>query len=298
MNTINIASSDFVSQDLPHHITPPCAGCDDEAALDFKFSYAYQPIVDVVSRTVFAQEALVRGPEGESAHTVLSRLNDTNRYRFDQACRVKAIKGAAQLGMQERLSINFLPNAIYKPEVCIRTTLEAARAHSFPVQRIIFEATEGEVISDGKRLAHILSEYKRTGFLTAIDDFGAGYAGLNLLADFQPDIIKLDIDLVRGVDISRPRQAIARGIIAICNELGVTVLVEGIETTGERDFFVHAGVSLMQGYLFGRPAFQALGQIDPQAWPRTASLTATPPSSVADQVKEVGPAVSIKEITR
>jgi EAL domain-containing protein (putative c-di-GMP-specific phosphodiesterase class I) len=266
--TIAIQASDFLPLD---ELEAACRACRDGDALDFRFSYAYQPIVDVSQRTVFAHEALVRGPKGEGAHTVLSRLDDTNRYRFDQACRVKAIKGAALLGLRERLSINFLPNAIYKPEVCIRTTLEAARVHQFPVERIIFEATEGEVISDGKRLAHILREYKRTGFMTAIDDFGAGYAGLNLLADFQPDIIKLDMALVRGVDASHPRQAIIRGILRMCAELDIRVLAEGIETPAERDFLIDEGVNLMQGYLFCRPAFEARGVIDPMAWPGEAS---------------------------
>ena len=243
-----------------------CAGCTDAEALGFQFSYAYQPIVDVAARTVFAHEALVRGPAGEPAPTVLGRINDDNRYRFDQACRVKAIKGAAQLGLTERLSINFLPNAIYKPEVCIRTTLEAARAAAFPIDRIIFEATEGEVVSDGRWLAEILREYQRTGFITAIDDFGAGYAGLNLLADFQPEIVKLDMALIRGIDSSRPRQAIVRGVARMCAELGVRVLAEGIETAGERDFFLHEGVTLMQGYLFARPAFQARGLVNAEAF--------------------------------
>lgn len=244
-----------------------CADCADGKGLAFAFSYAYQPIVDVHDRSIYAHEALVRGPAGESAHSVLSLLDNSNRYRFDQACRVKAIKGAAQLGMRSRLSINFLPNAIYQPEVCIRTTLAAARTHGFDIENIIFEATEGEVVSDGKRLANILREYKRMGFLTAIDDFGAGYAGLNLLADFQPDIIKIDMALVRDVDTSRPRQAIARGVLRLCEELGIQALAEGVETAGERDFFHHEGVTLMQGYLFGRPAFEALGTVDPQAWP-------------------------------
>ncbi len=232
----------------------------------FKFSYAYQPIVDVRTRSVWGHEALVRGPEGESAYSVLAQVNDDNRYRFDQACRVKAIKGAALIGLEGRLSINFLPNAIYKPEVCIRTTLAAARTHDFPIERIVFEATEGEAVNDGRRLAEILREYKRTGFITAIDDFGAGYAGLNLLADFQPDVIKLDMALVRDVDSSRSRQAIARGILRICEELGITVLAEGIETAAERDFYLDEGVDLMQGYLFSRPAFQASGQVALQAW--------------------------------
>ena len=72
--------------------------------------------------------------------------------------------------------------------------------NDFPVERIIFETVEGERISDGKWLTEVFREYQRIGFLTAIDDFGAGFAGLNLLADFQPDIIKLDMDLIRGID--------------------------------------------------------------------------------------------------
>lgn len=245
---------------------PACKACSNAEAAIFKFSYAYQPIVDVINRTVWGHEALVRGPDGESAYSVLSQVNDDNRYRFDQACRVKAIKGAAAIGIEERLSINFLPNAIYKPEVCIRTTLAAAQANNFPIHRIVFEATEGEAISDGQRLAEILREYKRAGFITAIDDFGAGYAGLNLLADFQPDIIKLDMALVRNVDGSKARQAIARGILRICEELNIEVLAEGVESANERDFYLSEGVALMQGYLFSRPAFQARGQIDPESW--------------------------------
>ena len=112
---------------------------------------------------------------------MLAQVNEDNRFRFDQAGRVKAIKTAARLGMQSRLSINFMPNAIYRPELCIRSTLEAARAHDFPVERIIFETVEGERISDGKWLTEVFREYQRIGFLTAIDDFGAGFAGLNLL---------------------------------------------------------------------------------------------------------------------
>lgn len=264
LRSTSIDASDFMP--LREEGAPPCAGCGDAEGLAFKFSYAYQPIVDLATRTVFAHEALVRGPAGESAGSVLAQVNDQNRYRFDQACRVKAIKGAAQLGLRELLSINFLPNAIYKPEVCIRTTLEAARANGFPLDRIIFEATEGERISDGPWLADVMREYKRCGFLTAIDDFGAGFAGLTLLADFQPDLIKLDMALIRDIDRHPARQAIVRHLMRLCADLGIRVIGEGVETCAERDFLHDAGVRLMQGYLFSRPAFQARGTIDPASW--------------------------------
>ena len=105
---------------------------------------AFQPIVDVKTRQIFAYEALVRGLNNESASAVFSLVNETNRYRFDQTCRVKAVKLASALGMTCNLSINFMPNAVYRPELCIRTTLQAAETYSFPIERIIFEITEGE----------------------------------------------------------------------------------------------------------------------------------------------------------
>ncbi len=243
-----------------------CVQCKNDDALGFEFEYAYQPIINLSRRTVYAHEALVRGPNGESAFSVLAQVNDTNRYQFDQACRVKAIRGAAELGMQELLSINFLPNAVYRPEACIQSTFKAARQYGFPIERIIFEVTEGEEVMDRPHLVEIFREYKRFGFRTAIDDFGAGYAGLTLLSEFQPDIIKIDMELVRNVDTNIAKQAIVRGIVSICRDLDIQVLAEGIETLAERDFLHAAGIDLMQGYLFCRPAFKAIGTIDPQTW--------------------------------
>ena len=265
MFPIHQAPSEFAQ--LDGATSNGCGSCSTSERLSFQFDYAYQPIVDVVGRRTYAHEALVRGPAGEGALSVLSQVTEQNRYRFDQACRVKAIKTAAQLGMKEKLSINFLPNAVYKPEVCIRTTLEAARTHSFPLDHIIFEVTEGERVEDGPWLATILREYKRYGFLTAIDDFGAGYAGLTLLADFTPDFIKLDMALVRGVNDSKSRQAIARGMVRVCQEMDVHVIAEGVETAEERDFFLDEGVTLMQGYLFAKPAFRAIASAAPVSWP-------------------------------
>ena len=276
MIELRLAAFEFAALDESDRA---CGGCGSGERLGFLFDYAYQPIVDVATRTVYGHEALVRGPNGEGALSVLSQVNESNRYRFDQACRVKAIKTAAQLGIQERISINFLPNAIYKPEVCIRTTLEAARAHGFPLERIIFEVTEGERVEDGPWLAKILSEYKRCGLRTAIDDFGAGYAGLTLLAGFQPDLIKIDMELVRNVDRSSSRQAIVRGLVRICDDLGVEVIAEGIETAAERDFLSDTGIHLMQGYLFGRPVFQGVGQVDAAAWGKTVLAPADTISS-------------------
>jgi EAL domain-containing protein (putative c-di-GMP-specific phosphodiesterase class I) len=252
--------------DFPTSLTGGCKGCRERSALDFEFEFAYQPIVDVRDRSVFAHEALVRGVNGEGALSVLSRVDDTNRYRFDQLCRTRAISTAARLGMDEYLSINFLPNAVYRPELCIRSTLEAAQAHNFPLDRLIFETVETEHVCNNSHLTNILREYRQFGFKTAIDDFGAGHSGLTLLADFQPDLIKLDMALVRNIHLDPARQAIVRGIVTMCTDLNVTVIAEGIEDAGERDFLADCGIYLMQGYWFAKPAFQALAHIDANVW--------------------------------
>jgi EAL domain-containing protein (putative c-di-GMP-specific phosphodiesterase class I) len=253
---------------LPHDVeaTKACTACRNDEPFEFEFEYAYQPIVNVTTRSIHAHEALVRGPNGESAASILAKIHDGNRYRFDQLCRSKAVEGAARLKMQELLSINFLPNAVYRPEVCIRSTFEAAEKFSFPIEKIIFEVTEGERVEDRPHLVNIFKEYRRFGFQTAIDDFGAGYAGLNLLSEYQPDIIKIDMDLVRGVDRHVPRQAIVIGIVSICKSLNIQVLAEGIETRAEMEFLKDCGIELMQGYWFARPVFMGLGQIAPSAW--------------------------------
>jgi EAL domain-containing protein (putative c-di-GMP-specific phosphodiesterase class I) len=254
----------------PEYADIGCKQCASGELLDFDFSMALQPIVRYSDRSLFAQEALVRGLGDQSAGSVFANVSDRNRYRFDQTCRIKAIKLAAELGIPGMLSINFMPNAVYKAELCIRTTLQAAAEFNFPPERIIFEITEGEQITDRPHLKRIVDHYQKTGFKTAIDDFGAGYSGLNLLADMQTDLVKLDMALVRGIDADRSRQIITRGILQVCEDLGIEVIAEGIETRDELSALVDLGVDLFQGFLFARPAYEAVADINPQAFPPPA----------------------------
>ncbi len=235
-----------------------CAECLKAPDLGFEFSMAFQPIVDVDSGEVFAHEALVRGLDNAPAGDIIGQVNPDNRYFFDQSCRVKAVKLAARLGMRSHLSINFMPNAVYRPELCIRTTIDAAATWGFPVERIIFEVTEGEQVVDHGHLREIIRTYQDMGFLTAIDDFGAGWSGLNLLADFQPDLLKLDMALIRNIDRDAGRRSIVRAILQLCTELGIRPIAEGIETRAEYESLRELGIVLFQGYYFARPAFEAL----------------------------------------
>jgi EAL domain-containing protein (putative c-di-GMP-specific phosphodiesterase class I) len=121
----------------------------------------------------------------------------------------------------------------------------------------MFEFTEDEAIRDAGHIAHIVDTYKAMGFTTALDDFGAGYAGLTRLAELQTGLIKLDMGLIRDIDTSFTKRTIVGGVVAICSVLGITVLAEGVETEAEARTLHEAGINLFQGYYFARPKLEA-----------------------------------------
>ena len=223
-----------------------------------RFSFAFQPIVHAPSGLVVSHEALIRGPEGESAQSVLSGVPQGALHAFDAHGRECAIALAARLGIRTHLNLNFLPQSLFSQQDVLTPMFEAARRNDLPISRLVLEVTEGEVIDDVARFARLIKTYRAQGLKLAIDDFGAGYCGLNLLAEFQPDILKLDMALLRGIERSGPRQAIVRAILSACTDLGIDAIAEGVETVDEFSWLADEGVTLFQGYLFARPGFETL----------------------------------------
>ncbi|MCP1316045.1 EAL domain-containing protein [Halomonas sp. 707D7] len=235
-----------------------CNRCEGE--LPFEFTMAFQPIVDLAHARITTYEALVRGVNGESAWSILSQVTEGLLYRFDQACRVKAIEMASALDMQTDLSINFLPNAVYEPHACIQATLEVSRRVGWPINRLVFEITETERVSDRQHLTDIIDAYKSMGFKTALDDFGNGYANLDLLTDLAPDKLKIDREIVMNCDRDPRRQALLKAVVTLGRELGISLIAEGIETEAEALWLARAGITRQQGYFYARPAIDSLGE--------------------------------------
>ena len=245
----------------PVSLAEACRACRTAAPLGIAITMAFQPIVDLHTGDIFAYEALVRGVDGRSAGEVLAGVGPDMIYKFDQACRVKAIELAGHLFRPDdgaKLSINFMPNAVYEPDACIRASLAAARRVAFDPTRLMFEFTENEEMVDTSHVAGIIDTYQRMGFTTALDDFGAGHAGLSLLAKFQTDVIKLDMELVRGIDASLPRRMIVEGLLAMFARMDIAAVAEGVETQAEYDVLRAMGVRYMQGYLLAAPGFRTL----------------------------------------
>jgi EAL domain-containing protein (putative c-di-GMP-specific phosphodiesterase class I) len=224
---------------------------------DIPHTYAYQPIVDAEARRVVSYEALLRDPAGGGPAHVLARVPAAGLDLFERRARAKAIRLARALGLDASLNLNFAP-ATCDPEQAIGALLDAAAMHGLDADRIVVEITEHDVIEHRGRFAAVIAGFRTTGLRFALDDFGAGHSGLNLMVDLQPDAIKIDIHLVRDIWRHGPRQAIVRAIGQAAADLGIDVIAEGIEAADEYRWFRDEGFRLFQGFLIARPALETL----------------------------------------
>lgn len=208
---------------------------------------------------IFAYECLLRGrhPDGRVVYPgdIFSYAKSADLlFYLDRAARLTAIRCANQHSINTKLFINFMPTAIYDPEYCLRTTVAAIESSSLSADQIVFEVTESEEVRDVEHLVKILRYYRENGYKVALDDLGAGYSSLNLLHRLQPDYIKLDIGLIRGVDQEPYKAEISSNLLTLARNLGVRTIAEGVETEGELHWLKEHGADLVQGYYFAKPS--------------------------------------------
>ena len=220
-------------------------------------TFAFQPIVDLTTHTVFSHEALIRGVGGAGAHEALATLQQVPIEEMAPLY-AKLFALATRVHIASGLNFNLTPQQLSTSEVVAAAVVAAAEAHQIAPEQLIAEVTESQSVADAVRFSRSVNILRAHGLRIAIDDFGAGYSGLNLLVDFQPDLLKLDMHLVRGIDRHGPRQAIVRGIAVACEDLGIDVIAEGVEAVEELRFLQSVGIHLYQGYLFARPSVELL----------------------------------------
>jgi len=220
------------------------------------FYSRYQPIVDLASGATVAHEALLRAElDGEEVQpaTLFSAAEAANRLHvLDRIGRETAIRDAASWLGEATLFVNFIPTSIYRPEICLQTTERVVEESGVARDHLVFEVVESHRVAEVAHLLAILDHYRHSGYRVALDDVGAGYSSLNLLAALRPDVVKIDIDLVQGLPGANAI-AVVRGIVTMAHELGALVVGEGIETAGQAEAAGELGVDLGQGWLFGRP---------------------------------------------
>jgi EAL domain-containing protein (putative c-di-GMP-specific phosphodiesterase class I) len=212
---------------------------------------AYQPIVSFSQRNVFGYEALLRSREPLLPHPGamldaaerLDRLHDLGR-----TIRARSVEPVSSMPDGVALFVNLhtrdlLDDDLYDPE----------RPLARIANRVVLEITERASLHDVRDVQGRVAKLREMGFRIAVDDLGAGYAGLTSFSQLEPEVVKLDMSLVRDCDKQPKKLTLVRTMITMCRELGIQVVAEGIETPEERDAIVWAGCDLLQGYLFAKP---------------------------------------------
>jgi EAL domain-containing protein (putative c-di-GMP-specific phosphodiesterase class I) len=222
----------------------------DEAAFEralAAIALVYQPIVHWKERAVTGHEALLRSTDAALPHAghLLAAAERLGRvHELGRAVRARA----AALLPEGDLFVNLHARDLVDDELYAPDSPLSRQA-----SRVVLEITERASLEGVADVKERLSQLRRLGFRIALDDLGAGYAGLSSFIVLQPDIVKIDMSLVRDVDADATRKKLVSSLVQLCRELGPRVVVEGVETAGERDALVELGCDLMQGYLFARP---------------------------------------------
>ncbi len=219
----------------------------------------FQPIVHACDPgRIYGHEALLRGVSADGSFVPPSQLFETARgaglmFQLDLAARRSAIANAASHGLQGALFVNFAPTAIYDPASCLKSTVVAIEQAGIARSDVVFEIVETDRAHDPAHLRRILDYYRGAGFRVALDDVGSGYSSLNLIHLLRPDVLKLDMELVRGVDTDPYKARIAANLLNVATSLGIDALAEGIETPGELEWVRAHGAKYVQGFLIARP---------------------------------------------
>ncbi|MCC7383783.1 MAG: EAL domain-containing protein [Deltaproteobacteria bacterium] len=227
---------------------------DLEAAFDEALrsaTIAFQPIVSVSERRVFAFEALVRPDHARlsspgaliEAASTLGRLSELGR-----SIRHRTIESWPPSQPDVLLFVNLHPHDLFDPELSDDASPLVQIAH-----HVVLEVTERAALEDGPLLRTAVQGLRQRGFRLAVDDLGAGYAGLSSLVQLEPEFVKLDMELIRGIDSSKTKQKLVSSLCTLAGELGIQVVAEGVESREERDRLTELSVPLLQGYYFARP---------------------------------------------
>jgi PAS domain S-box-containing protein len=239
-------------------VTGAHAGVTDRAGLEVRFEQAveamwmaYQPIVHASSGALFGIEALMRTTEPSlpnpgallDAATQLGRLPVIGR-------KVRALSGAAIATRPDQVAlfVNLHPEDLFDADLVDESSPLAKIA-----SKVILEVTERASLEASPLLRERIARIRQLGFRIAVDDIGAGYSGLTSFTELTPEVVKIDMSLVRDVHQSALKQRTIGALCRLCHEVGTLVVGEGVETFEERDTLVGLGCDLLQGYLIARP---------------------------------------------
>jgi EAL domain-containing protein (putative c-di-GMP-specific phosphodiesterase class I) len=210
----------------------------------------FQPVVDIADATVVAYEALSRFDHPLSARPEKAFAMAAGNGLGPELELMAAGSALAHLDLAPAngwLGVNLSADTVLNSAATGLLMRQIGR------RRILLEITEHTPVSDYPRLIEALRPLRAAGILIGVDDAGAGFASLSHILHLQPDVIKLDIALVRGIDLDPVRRALTRSLVGFAAEIGAILIAEGVETPGERFALGELGVRYGQGFLWGKP---------------------------------------------
>ncbi|NHI01823.1 GGDEF domain-containing protein [Oceanimonas sp. MB9] len=217
----------------------------------------FQPIVDIQAGQILGHEALIRGPAGHPLEFPSALFGEARRLgmlsELDLACRQAALRRYHELGMDGCIFVNVNPSVLLDkrhPKGCTRRLVQEL---GLAPEQIVIELSEQDLVQDTAGLKEALNRYRQLGFRIAIDDLGAGYSGLKLWSEIEPDFVKIDRHFIHHIDQDTVRQAFVQSIADLARRLGSRVIAEGIETRAELEQLHAMGIRYCQGYWLGRP---------------------------------------------
>jgi EAL domain-containing protein (putative c-di-GMP-specific phosphodiesterase class I) len=225
----------------------------------------YQPILDLRTREVVGHEIFTHGPAGtpfEEAERLFAVAERTGRLlELERLSRARALRSArSHLAPGTKLFLNTSARALSDPDVAGPGFVRLVDASGLPHEEVVLEITERVPKEERQPYEHVLLYLKEQGFGIAIDDMGAGYSSLSALVTIEPDYLKFDIALVRGIDRSSIKRSLLETVVDLSARIGAKVVAEGIEVEGEFTTLRDMGVPLGQGRFLAAP-----GEVAPDA---------------------------------
>ncbi|WKX25576.1 diguanylate phosphodiesterase [Tatumella ptyseos] len=233
----------FETKEQPHRIA--------EHSEELPYTFGFQPVINPATRKILSYEAKMRAADGQSPLKFFASLKRDEIYQVDLESKQTALEMAKSLGLNDStLVLKLLPMTLVKNPHAVDFLIKVIDANGFIPQQIVISIDEDSVVNEDETFNTEILKLKRAGIRLAIDNFGAGMAGLLLLTRIQPELVLVDSDMLRDVHKNGPKQAINQSIIKICSSLEIQVIASGISQVEEWSWLRLAGIKAFQGDLF------------------------------------------------
>ena len=227
----------------------------------------FQPVVSLENGDIFGYEALTRTESNSVLHFFKKADKEEKSWQLEKLCRKLILKNARRMGIKSHISVNINPDIMSDEDFHEGYTKKLLEKYSIDPHKIILEITEYCSKKDSSLLSEIINHYKIQNFKIALDNVGSAYSGLERICVLNPDFIKIDMNIIRGIESDEIKKSMVKSLVQFCRESGILLIAVGVESASELDFLLRTGVNFAQGFFIGKPEIIP-GKVSAQAYAR------------------------------